>query len=971
MIGVVLGLMTAQRAAAQAVLEPVLNDDVQLRADRATVVDQGAVKLLLLEGDVSFSAGGFGFRDQRAVVRITRRPGPGKAVRDFAIVFDKPVSAGEGGVRAQANGLLVTLASQGKVELSAQMTTADRLPESELSKNALERILEYDQRVSRPMRAVPDEAALTPEQERLREQRRAAIDAERREIKLPEPGEVVDSELVPRPVLPARGTVRYGKVDRIVYQRGEEEDAILLLGGVRVMYQDEDEGRDVLLTAQNIVIFLSKDTNADAPSGQVDAGRVRGIYLEDGAVVSDGTTTVRSPRAFYDLKTDRAILLDAVVYSYDLQTRVPLYLRADVIRQTSADTFRAEDAVFTTSEFAKPHLSIGASRITLQQIEHKKGEVENWVTAEGVTVNAGQTPFFYWPTATLKAGAIPIRKVKVGYESDNGANVQTTWDLFALAGMRSPDGVDFMGNIDHRGEHGLGLGTELQYQTKQARGAVDGYFLPNDSGTDEIAKRNDVGFDGKTRGFIHAQHRQTLPAGWEVWLEANHVSDPTFLEEFFPNQAYAEREFETSAYFKKAEDDWATTALIKGQTNDFTTQYAPLLTPGYSVNKLPEFEYRQITSIFDDHATLFHESRAGRMRAVFGDDTPGERGFTAAQSAAAFGITPTTSFHAAALASGFPTDMVSRVDSRTEISAPNRVGVVDITPFAVGRVTAYDQDFGSYNGGNNDQARLWGGLGVRTSTAFSKTNSDFSSRLLDVNGLRHIIEPNTTLAVYDATMSASDLPIYDPEVERLIEGGVARFGVLNTWQTRRGGMGRERTIDWLTLQTDVVLVSDDAGNNASLGRYYGYRPEYTLGDDHFYTELMWAVTEATAFTGEFTERLDDGSVAQWRAGIENQHTDRLSSFINYREIDVLDARLLSYGAALQLTTKYKLGVYQVLDFGQGSSRSINLELNRRIPRANLALNLGYDDLDGQATLSIVLTPDGSGLGLNPGGFFGR
>ena len=76
-IGVALLLLVAAHARAEAPLEPVSRSNVSMRADRATLVQQDGVKLLLLEGDVAVSIGAYGFRDQSAVVRITRRPGPG------------------------------------------------------------------------------------------------------------------------------------------------------------------------------------------------------------------------------------------------------------------------------------------------------------------------------------------------------------------------------------------------------------------------------------------------------------------------------------------------------------------------------------------------------------------------------------------------------------------------------------------------------------------------------------------------------------------------------------------------------------------------------------------------------------------------------------------------------------------------------------------------------------------------------
>ena len=134
---------------------------------------------------------------------------------------------------------------------------------------------------------------------------------------------------------------------------------------------------------------------------------------------------------------------------------------------------------------------------------------------------------------------------------------------------------------------------------------------------------------------------------------------------------------------------------------------------------------------------------------------------------------------------------------------------------------------------------------------------------------------------------------------------------------------------------------------------------------------MWAVTEATAITGDLTHNFDQGSVVQWRVAIENEHTDRLSSFITYREIDVLDARLLSYGAELQLTSKYRTGLFHVLDFGEGNSRTINLSIERRLPRASIGFVIGFDDIDGETTASLVLTPEGVNRALNTGFFNGR
>lgn len=943
--------------------ETVIRADTRLQARQAKLFTDDGGQVLVLDGDVELSIGIYAFRARRAVVRIDRSPTPGDPARHVAMYLDgaEPLG-GTGAIRAGGERLLVTGAVRGGFELKADaLDRLDAAPDDELVREARARLIDYRRKLATPLREVPDVRLTDPQQQALRDARRAEIEGERRQIEVPEPGDAdypqVDSELVDRPVLPTSGSVRY-QFDRAVYQMGEREDAVMLIGNVRVVYSEDDEGRDVVLTAEKVVVFVRHDEqSAGNVPQQIDAGRVRGVYLEDNAIITDGTSTVRAPRVFYDLALNRALLLEAVIYSFDVERQIPLYMRADVVRQTSADAFVAENALFTTSEFANPHLALGAERLELTQREMGRGVVDRRVQASGVTIQTEGTPLLYWPYLETPANVVPIRRISVGYDQQDGPEVQTAWDVFALLGERAPEDVELLANLDWRGEHGPGLGLELDYNRDDMRGRARGYVLLNDHGEDDIADRNDVAFDGRTRGLIQAQHRQQLPSGWELSLEGSYVSDPTLLETFFENDAYASKPWETSAYLKKAEDDWAATALIKYDTNNFTPQLTTLQTPGYTVDKLPELAYfRNGSSVFEDRATWYSETRIGQVRARFGDDSPADRGFTAAQSAATFGIAPTTSFNAAALAAGFPTTAVGRFDSRNELALPLRAGAVDITPYVVGRVTAYDDDFNEFRG-EDDLARFWGGGGVDISTEFSKVLGDIDSPLLDLNGLRHIVQPHSTLAIYGASLESQDLPVYDPEIEALAEGGVVRLGLTNTLQTKRGTGARQRSVDWLTVTTDLVLRSDDA-NPAAIPRYFDYRPEYALGGDHFYGELLWAVTEATAVTAELTQSLQTGDAVHWRLGLENRHDDVLTTFVNYREIDPIAARLLTYGATLQLTTKYRVGVNHVIDVELSRSRAFNVALERRAPRARFEVLFSYDELDNNTSIGILFTPDG-------------
>ncbi|XAM00568.1 LPS assembly protein LptD [Phycisphaeraceae bacterium D3-23] len=955
----------------------VLSSDLVMRAGRATVYQDGEAQVVVLEGDTVITIGLQGYRSPNAVVRIESAPGYGPDVRHLAIYLEDAQPVGGAGVRMQGAGLLITAAISGGVDVESPLfERADAAPSSALVSAAQARMAEYRRALRAPLLDAQPGTAFDPATDDVRAARRAAIEQERQRIDPDDPrydGTLSDPELVDRSVLPTRGTVRYA-VDRAVLQMGEREDAVMLIGNVRVLYEDEDEGRDVLLTADKVVIFIEKDeAQGDAPRvapTEVDASRIRGVYLEGNAVISDGDASVRAPRAYYDLKQNRAVLLEAVVYALDTQRQVPLYMRADVVRQTSADAFEARGATLTTSEFAKPHLALGADRITLRQSRQPDGFIERYITASGITLRSEDTPFFYWPFLAAPAHALPLKRITAGYSSSNGVNVQTAWDLYALMGRRAPEGVEFLGNLDYRGDHGPAVGVELSYDRDAIRGELRGYLLPSDSGEDDIADRNDIAYDGDTRGFLHLQHRQDLLNGWELSVEGSHISDPSFLEEFYREEAFNARPYQSSVYVKKAEDDWALTGLLNYETNNFTAQVPTLLTPGYTVDKLPELAYYRGTSLLDDRLTWYHESRIGTVRARFGDDSPADRGFTMAQSMALFGTPNTTSFADAARAAGFPTSTVGRFDTRNELAMPMRAGIFDVTPFIVGRVTAYDDDFATFNGGaNDDQVRLWYGAGVEVSTEFTRTYS-VKNELLDLDGIRHIVEPSATVALYGSSFEDGELPIYDPEVEDLAEGAVIRIGAVNTLQTRRGREGRQRTVDWLKLKTDFVMRSNDADTATVIPRFIDHRPEYSLGGDHFYAEMLWAVTQSVALTGEVTHSFERGNVVQWRLGTEMRHDEHLSTFAHYREIDPIDARLLTYGFALDLTTKYRLVFSHTLDFGASQSRSINLALDRKLPRARLQFVLSYDEIDDDTTIRLVLIPDGFGSGLGNGGVFG-
>ncbi len=967
----------------------VVDDDAVLAARRIRawhepLEDGPARQWLLLDDDVRLQIGPYAFRADRAAARIDRGAAAdddSRPVHQIMFWLDgaRPLG-GRTAVWAEASRLLVTVATRGEVQLQTDLLDPRPAPDDVLVQQARARFAAHltGEPMAEPVQA---EAMLRPGQV-LSD---AAGASARRLSRLPvAPIDRAWSEKDDQSVLPANAAISFG-AQRVIYQAAyadRPQPALLLIGDVRLLLEQRggdgaSQGRSMSLQAGNVVILLRSGADAAAlEAGTIrnrvlDAGQIEGIYLEDNVIATDGEFTVRAPRVYYDVTTDRAVLLEAVLFTYDVERELPLYLRASELHQEARRRWEGRDTLLTTSAFAQPHVAIGASKLTIEQPSRdEKSDTATRFTARDATVRVGDLPVFYWPALAGRAGAIPLRNASVGHDRRDGVQVRTTWDVFALADHEPPTGVTLDGRLDYLGRRGPGLGLDLDYQRPTLLGRFRGYGLFNDQGDDDVGGRMEVEPDDPVRGFVRWQHRQYVLAGWEMSLEGAYVSDPMFLEHFEPQEAYTAKPYETSLYLKRQNDDWALTFLTSSQLNDFSPQLTTLQTPGYDVQKLPELAYHRIgTDLLDQRLTYYSDTRASHMRILAGRDAPIDRGFTTAQSLALFGIAAnTTSFDTSFDAMGVPDDSVLRIDSRHELQAPMHWGHLNVTPYVAGRVTAYDNDFSSYDP-DAENMRLWGSGGMRLHTAFARTYPDANIPALDVHQLRHVIEPEADLFYAGSTVDPGAYPVYDADVESIAEGWGIRLGVRQTLQTKRGGIGRWRNVDWIVFHNELVLRGRDADVDADVPRHFAYRPEYGRGGDHVHSELMWMVTDALALVGETTYGLEDQHMERWRVGAVMEHTRQLSSFVTYSQITDLDSRLLAYGFTYRISSKYAMHMRHTLDLdGSETSRELDITLERRLPQFLLLLSAGFDQIDDTQSILVQLRPLGLGGGpmLEPG-----
>ncbi len=909
---------------------------LKLRADSASVWDEGRSRRLLLSGDVHVGVGVHTFYADRAVVWIEPTLAGGRQAHKLAFYLDNARSpAGEAGVAQRADRLLVTAVFEG-----------DRT----LQVSVLER--------GRPGDAIvaEGEARLGRRLEEMASTGRVGSD--------PHAGDVLSGDravaLAPAEQgevrFPRRGVLTIAGPDRTLV-RGEAENALTITGGVILQFSDVESGESLQVTSQSAVVFLPPGPLENL--GEVRAEDVRGVYFEGDVVATNGRYTLRGPRIHYDLQRDRALALDAVFWTYDENRGLPLYVRADAIRQLSESSWSAEGAKVANAAFFEPAFAIGATSVTVTRKEKPDGTMGLYGEASGASlvVNGAGVLALPAPSGEVRAG--PLREVRVGSE-DGKPIIRTRWDVASTLGITLPEWLTAEALVDVYFDRGPALGADLKWRTKTKDGGLFAYGV-YDSGTDVLSSGSREEQDGEMRGLVRAEHRADLSGGWSLFAEGAWVSDPTFIDAYFPVMGQTGREFTSSVYFRNL--DGHTLTSIQGRTplEDFAVNQYLLQSQGYQVQKFPDFLHARVgQDLFGGVVSWFGETRATVMRQEFTEPTLSELGWRRPDAAlAGFGLAPNQSLADELRSEGYTEDAVFRFDTRQELSAPLTVGAFNVTPFAVGRLTAYSTDFSEFRTTDNDDtARLWGAWGARVATAVTRVDEFVESRLFDLHRMRHIIEPSATYMVADTNILETELPVYDEGVESLATGRTLRAGMTNTWQTQRGGEGSWRSVDWLVWRLDWTWSDNTDVPDAPIGRWFESRPELNYNGEFLVNDVTMRLTDAVALSASSIYDLKEDKGAQGSAGIMIDHGWGFSTFVEYTDLHVLDSSYLDVGARYELTRKYAVAGAVTYNLEETELQRTGAIISRRFPQWTVEVGVGYDDIRDEGILTISLRPVG-------------
>lgn len=952
--GVIAALLLPVLARAQS-QPPTESLHISTTGTASTWLDTGETNVIVIDGPVTIVADRVELSAASAVVWI--RPSPGEVLdqsrAEIALVGAARMTQGQ--IEREGERLFVTMNVRGTIRITAAKRVTRNLSTSPLYENAL---------LLRPEGAT---GLGTPGPTEVPQQRPWITTPPS-----PLPTTLPTDQRV-RPPEPV--SFRAGDVQTSTTADG---NIALVLSRDVVLLQTRRDGDFVELQAERAVLFtplkhlreLAEEGNfkqvEDAVTAAYLEGDVRISYTPSG--VRQPEQRLRAQRVYYEFATDRAILTDAVLHTLEPNRQIPVVVRAETIRQLTLGEYNTERVELSTSAFAVPSYSVAADRAYVRSYDTndpRYGQRTDF-QAHNATFQLFDVPVFWLPAVggSMTQRGFPLRQIEFADTNRTGPSILTNWGLFESLGLVPPKGLDVGYSLDYLCDRGFAFGFDGDYRggfitetTKEPwsfDGDFDAWFLPSDHGEDKLGRdRATVEPEEDFRGQAIWQHQHFFPEGWQVQLRAGWASDPTFLEEFYESQFNNGLPRDLSAYIKRQRETEALTFSVNYQPLDFVTT-ADQLQENFEVEHLPEVGYRRIgDSLGDDRFTFFSQNTVAGLKFAESDATLADLGFKPGQSPGlpALGLT------------GVTDDVTWRGDFRQEIDYPVQMGQFKVVPYLMARYIPYSD---SPDGGS--QNRLLGGAGMRISTAFWKVDDTAKSNLFNVNRIRHVIEPELHVFTSCESVDQEDVFLYSEEVDRINAISAMQLALRQRWQTKRGGPGRWRSVDFFTLNAELNLFSNRPDDDllqpvGFRGLFFDSIPEASIPRNSINADALWRMSDTLAVLGDCAYNLDEMALATTSLGVAVQRDPRLSYFAGVRYIGEINSTIASLALNYELSTKYSVQLLQSMSLSGEGNQNSSVTVIRRFDRFFATLSVFYDPVDDESGFRFAIVPQGLGSGL--------
>lgn len=719
------------------------------------------------------------------------------------------------------------------------------------------------------------------------------------------------------------------------------------------LWQKQDE-QGVLLEfqADSAVVFYNRGSSG--AEGLLAGNSVKAVYFRGNIIMTEGQRTIRADEAYYDFQRKQALVVNAVMRNYDPKRGIPIYLKAARLKQLAEDKFYAKDVTLTNSEFYVPRISATASEVFVTDttaVDQKTGELGRSsydADMRNVKLKLDNKTVFWWPRlrGNLEGSDIPIRRLQFSRDKTFGTAVESEWYLARVLGLRESKGVDSRLMLDSYSKRGTGVGADITYEKENYFGNINGYVI-NDKGEDDLGRgRQNIDQKG-LRGMFNFRHRHFLPEHWQLTLETSYLSDETYLESFHREEYFGGRGQETLAHLKWTKDNEGFAILAKWRINNFADE----------LEELPSAQYHRTgQSLFGDKFTLYSDSSLGRYRQRVGKDHV----LAVSQEYFTFGMT------------------------RNELDFPLKFSRGNVVPYIAGTY-GYDDRYGfdrasaigAGTGTSGEKNVFIGEFGIRASTQFWKMYN-VRSRFWDVNGIRHIVKPYINAVVF---AESSDV------VE---QKDTFSFGVLQRWQTKRGVGEKSRILDWMRLNVEYTMLTNDNKDvkrpdrtiwnkpfvplSATLapdifnGDLAGYRTFDLFGPqtDSLNADYIWRISDTTAILSDLNYDTTSNQLEQFNIGYSHLCWPNLSYYVGARYLRSIQvdeqkgSNAFTFAVTYKLSPRYTITYGLQYDFDFEKHLYNQISLIRRYHRLYYALTYRADGVLDSSAIILSIWPEGVG-----------
>ncbi|HVU07377.1 MAG TPA: hypothetical protein VHG89_02405 [Verrucomicrobiae bacterium] len=526
------------------------------------------------------------------------------------------------------------------------------------------------------------------------------------------------------------------------------------------------EMRGSVMIATNGFYIKSGDSLLTAASGTYNP--------ETGETTADGNVRIEQNGQLwvgdhinYNFKTHQ-------MHSEQFRTgKSPVFAEGQQLRgDTTNQIYDARHAYVTTDDVSDPEVRIRASRIRVMPGQY----VEAW----NAVLFVDGVPAFYFPYYKRNLGErVNNWSFTPGYRSAYGPFILSTYSFYL------GDDVDGKIHLDYREKRGVGLGPDLNMQLGKWGDFAFKYYYLRDHDSDESINSNsfsNLGNIPEDRQRVYFAYQATPATNLNLKALVNYQTDPLVLHDFFASDYTQNPQPNTFFEANKYWENWSLDVESTPELNNFFDQ----------VERLPDVKLtgpRQ--QIFNTPVYYESESSVGFYRHFFADTN---------NSIFINTNGPFADYSAA------------RADTFHQLLLPwTFFNWLNVTPNVGGRFTYYSEEDGP-GGTNGATSRAVFNTGINTSFKASQLWANATNSFLQIDGLRHIIQPSidyvfvprpsappSQLPQFDSELPSLEImPVQFPDyndIDSIDSQNVIRFGLRNTLQTMRDGQ-LDNLLDW-------------------------------------------------------------------------------------------------------------------------------------------------------------------------------